>query len=205
MNWRREWSILHMVDKLLVLLPRQCWAVYSGEATVRKIAVCARASSALCRIGIAASRYRDGIDRAQNLAPQSRRHLAPQKQQIHAIKQCIRVVGQRCLRNKSHIKVVIVTVSTRHGGLHAVEVADYGGYVGDLHLRRGKPRRLNGGAGGYITRSKPVEDAGRARSHLGEAVGRIFGAADVESAAARFPVKARAMWVKRSSGSCTLP
>src|ERR1700677_5086451 len=36
-----------MVDKLLVVPRRQCWATYSGEATVRKIAVCARAKSAL--------------------------------------------------------------------------------------------------------------------------------------------------------------
>src|SRR5271163_1270453 len=47
MNWRREWSILHMVDKLLVLLRLQCWAVYSGEETVRKIAVWARVRRAL--------------------------------------------------------------------------------------------------------------------------------------------------------------
>src|SRR5580700_2765999 len=74
MNWRREWSILHMVDKLLVFLPGQCWAVYSGEATVRKIAVCARASRALVEslpvgIGMAFTAARIWLCKLEDICP----------------------------------------------------------------------------------------------------------------------------------------
>ena len=75
------------------------------------------------------------------------------------------------------------------GGLHVIEVADHGGDVGHLHLRRDQAGLLDAGAGRNVAGREPVEDGGRAQRHLTEAPDGIFGAADAVRAGARLRSK----------------
>ena len=124
-------------------------------------------------------------DGAENLAVKRAVHLAGHQEQVDAVEQSGGIGGETHLSLVAGEDIEAVGGVAADGVLHEVEIADDGGDIGHLHLRRDQAGSFDAGAGRNVAGSKPVEDGGRAKRHLAESPDWILGAADAVRAGAR--------------------